>query len=32
MQIFGARKWPSGSVGDFIGEYDVFGASEISPG
>lgn len=32
MQTFGARKWPSGSVGDLIGEYDAFGTPGISPG
>jgi putative transposase len=22
MQTFGTRKWPSGSIGDLVGEYD----------
>ena len=26
MQTFGAGKWPSGSVGDLVGEYDGLGA------
>ena len=32
MQTFGAGKWPAGSVGDPIGEYDGLGAPGISPG
>lgn len=32
MQTFGAGKWPSGSVGYLVGEYDAFGAPGISPG
>ena len=32
MLRFGMRKWPSGFVGDFIGEYNAFGAPGISPG
>lgn len=32
MQTFGAGKWPSGSVGDLVGEYDGLGAPGISPG
>lgn len=32
MQTFRARKWPLGSIGDFIREYDAFGATGIFPG
>ena len=32
MQTFGAGKWPSGSVGNLVGEYDGLGAPGISPG
>ena len=32
MQTFGAGKWPAGSVGDPVGEYDGLGAPGISPG
>ena len=32
MQTFGAGKWPSESVGDFVGAYDGLGASGTSSG